>query len=62
MKKRAIFLAIAAAVGATTALYSFGGDLTTEACSGDTSRCITKANGDVIWGNWVSSVPTPSPL
>lgn len=62
MKKRTIFLAIATAVGATTALYSFARDVTTETCSGDTSRCITKANGDVIWGDWVSSVPTPSPL
>ncbi len=54
--RKSIMLAFALVAGLTTAIYlnvtaAEAGD---ETCTGDTSRCITKANGDVIWGDYSS--------
>lgn len=55
MKKKAIFLGLAVVLGTTTAIFAAQEqDELSEACSGDTTRCITRGNGDVIWGDWSS--------
>lgn len=62
--KKSIILGFALIVGATMAFHSalFGQDQT-EACIGDSSRCKTKGNGDVIWGDWIliPNEPKPAP-
>lgn len=57
MKKKAIFLGLAVILGTTTAIFAAQEqEESSEKCTGDTTRCITKVNGDVIWGDWSSEV------
>lgn len=51
--KKSIFLALAVAAGLFGAAYAKV-SVQKESCSGDTTRCITKGNGDVVWGEYTS--------
>jgi len=62
MQQKPVFLALAVAVGATAALYSAQANATVfkEECKDDRTRCITRSDGSIVWGDW-SLTPVDPP-